>query len=62
MFKCIEHCWPRSAPYAMTSSVGRVEYQFCNECLAMKIVFSTDVRNSMGEWEIVSEVKIVEPS
>ena len=28
----------------------------------MKIVFSIDVRNSMGEWEVVSEVKIVEPS
>ena len=57
---CEAHIWPRHYGGSF-SSIGRVDYMQCNNCLAMRIIFSTDVRVA-GEWIRVTQTQVVEPT
>jgi hypothetical protein len=58
---CAEHRWPRYQPGGSMRSIGTVTYEQCNNCLAMRVVFTTDLKID-GKWHRVSETKIVEPN
>lgn len=58
---CKEHKWPRSSPGGHFRSIGSVIYEQCNNCLAMKINFSTLVANDDDGWTEVRDEQIVEP-
>lgn len=55
---CVEHRWDRSGTKLV--STGVVTHHRCNNCLAMKITWSTDVLEN-GNWVTKSDTQIVEP-
>jgi hypothetical protein len=57
---CTVHMWPRGRPGGSMRSIGNTEHEQCNNCLAMRITFSTEVRID-GVWTRLTDTKIVEP-
>ena len=58
---CTEHMWPRMYAGGSLSSKGRLEYEQCNNCLAMRIRFATDLHIG-DKWVRVTDTKVVEPT
>lgn len=57
---CEMHIWPLGRPSGVCRSIGSVEHTQCNNCLAMRIRFLTDV-NVDGKWLTVEQEQIIEP-
>jgi hypothetical protein len=58
---CESHTWPNSARGGSQRSIGVVEYEQCNNCLAMRLLYKTDVKIN-NEWVRLTDTKIVEPN
>lgn len=57
---CEMHTWPLGRSSGIYRSIGSVEHTQCNNCLAMRIRFLTDV-NVDGKWLTVEQEQIIEP-
>ena len=57
---CATHTWPRHRGGGSISAAGNIEHQQCNNCLALRIIFTADVLIG-GEWRRVTDTQIVEP-
>lgn len=43
-------------------SIGTITQSHCNDCLAVKLSWTSTVRNLEGVWVDVTDERIVEPS
>jgi hypothetical protein len=57
---CTEHRWPKSYDGAAMRSIGTVTHAQCNNCLALKITWTSDELVN-GVWIKVQDERIVEP-
>jgi hypothetical protein len=57
---CAEHRWPRSRRGGSIRSIGNVEYEQCNNCLTMRILFSIMVKEG-DTWVTKTNEKVIEP-
>ncbi len=58
---CSEHRWPRVRPGGSFRSIGSVEHEQCNNCLATRITFKT-TKFIDGEWNDFMSIRIIEPN
>jgi hypothetical protein len=57
---CETHMWPRSRPGGSMRAIGTVEYEQCNNCLAVRVKFLTDILRE-GVWVRVEEERVMAP-
>ena len=57
----IEHRWPKTSPGGDIRSIGNVWNEQCNNCLAVKLTFETDI-DLNGEWVRITDTQIIEPN
>ncbi len=56
---CVEHRWPKSG--GMTHlGIGKTEMMRCNNCCAVKVIYSADFFEN-GQWIEKHDEKIIEP-
>lgn len=58
---CAVHTWPHTHPGGSSRAVGSIEYQQCNNCLALKIKFTTHIQAGTG-WLKVEQEQLIEPA
>ena len=58
---CTEHMWPRCGPSGSIRSIGKVEHEQCNNCLSIRVTFTTDLLVGKN-WVRFTETKVVEPT
>ena len=56
---CAEHRWPNGGNRAIRS-IGSVSHEQCNNCLAVKITWTSDEKIN-DVWTKVFDEKIIEP-
>ena len=56
---CTEHKWPRGRPGGSIRTIGTIEHEQCNNCLAMRITFLKDIRVD-NKWVRVTDSKVIE--
>lgn len=57
---CSKHMWPRIGPSVAHRSIGGAGLEQCNNCLTVKLTFSTYQLRSEG-WVKITVEQIVEP-
>lgn len=59
-YNCTAHVWPKHRPGSCWRGPGKIEYQHCNNCMAMLVTWSADVMKD-GKWILLKQTRVVEP-
>jgi hypothetical protein len=57
----IEHRWPKTSPGGDIRSIGNVRHHQCNNCLATKLIFETDIYVD-EKWVRITDTQVIEPN
>lgn len=58
--KCESHRWPGLSIIRCLRSCGKIEVFQCNNCLALKIIQTIDLKNDKNGWIQQEQISYVE--